>query len=252
MRRPVIAGNWKMYKLVAEAIQTVIDVKPLVANANHCEVVVAPPYTALRAVADRLEGSNVKVAAQDVCDLNGFAARTGEINAIMLRDAGCEYVIIGHSERRQYYGESNQLVNRKIQAAFEAGLKPIVCVGEALDEREAGRAEAVVRQQVGEALAGLTESRMSNMIIAYEPVWAIGTGRTASPDQAQAMHQFVRHQLADLFGRNLADAIRIIYGGSVKPENIGELMREADIDGALVGGASLDAKSFAQIVNYER
>jgi len=252
MRKPVIAANWKMHKLVSEAVETVLQLKPLISDANHCEVVVAPPFTALRAVADWLEGSRIKVAAQDLCDVNGFGARTGEVSGIMLRDAGCDYVIIGHSERRQYYHEINLSVNRKIFAALDAELQPIVCVGETLAEREAGLAEHVVKSQLAEGLARLTEAQALPIIIAYEPVWAIGTGRTATPEQAQAMHAYIRQVLAELFGAKLAESTRIMYGGSVKPENIAEFMREPDIDGALVGGASLDAKSFAEIVYYNR
>jgi triosephosphate isomerase len=250
MRKPIIAGNWKMYKLVREAVDTVLELKPLVVNVHHCEIIVAPPYTALKAVADRLEGSNVQVAAQDVCEEIEFGARTGEVNAAMLRDAGCSHVIIGHSERRQYYGETNERVNRKIRAAFTAGLIPIVCVGEMLQEREAGQEHAVVQTQLGEGLGGLTAPDLSRMIIAYEPVWAIGTGQTATPEIAQAMHAFIRRFLSEQFGASAAEEVRILYGGSVKPGNIKELMSKADIDGALVGGASLDATSFTQIVHY--
>ncbi|MBI3950007.1 MAG: triose-phosphate isomerase [Acidobacteria bacterium] len=250
MRKPIIAGNWKMYKLVREAVDTVLALKPLVANVNHCEVIVAPPFTALKAVADRLEGSHVRVAAQDVCEEIEFGARTGEINGVMLRDAGCSHVIIGHSERRQYYNETNQRVNQKIRAAFSAQLTPIVCVGETLEEREAGREHTVVHTQLAEGSSGLTADDLSRIIIAYEPVWAIGTGRTATPEIAQAMHAYIRRFLSEQFGSTAAEGVRILYGGSVKPGKIKELMNEADIDGALVGGASLDATSFAQIVHY--
>jgi triosephosphate isomerase len=252
MRKPIIAGNWKMYKLVREAVDTVLALKPLVANANHCEVIVAPPFTALKTVADRLEGSNIRVAAQDMCEAVEFGARTGEVNAAMIRDAGCRYVIIGHSERRQYDGETNQSVNRKIRAAFSADLIPIVCVGETLPEREAGQEQIVVRTQISEGLSGLTAHDLSRIIIAYEPVWAIGTGKTATPELAQAMQAFIRRLLAEQFGSEAANGVRILYGGSVKPENIKELMSEPDIDGALVGGASLSAESFARIVHYNR
>jgi len=250
MRKPVIAGNWKMHKLIAEAIQTVTELRPLVASVTHCEVVVAPPFTALWAVAQRLEGSNIQVAAQDVCEVNGFGARTGEVSALMLRDVGCRYVIIGHSERRQFYGETDELVRHKIGAALEAGLIPIVCVGETLQEREAGRAEVVVRRQVEAALTGLRPEEMARLLIAYEPVWAIGTGRTASPEQAQTMHAYIRQRVATLAGEKVAQDLRILYGGSVRPDNIRALMAEPDIDGALVGGASLDPRSFSEIVHY--
>ncbi len=252
MRRPIIVGNWKMHKLIGEAIETVRELKTLVGHVSHCEVVVAPPFTALRAVADRLAGSSIKVAAQDVCDVRGFGARTGEVSAAMLRDAGCEYVIVGHSERRLYYGESNEIVHRKIRAALDEKLLPIFCVGETLAEREAGRELTIVRQQTVEGLSRLTDQDMSNMIIAYEPVWAIGTGKTATPDQAQAMHDFIRRLIAEIFEPRRAETVRILYGGSVRPDNIKELMNKPDVDGALVGGASLEARTFAEIVNYNR
>ncbi len=241
-----------MYKLIGEAVATVTALKPLVANANHCEVVVAPPYTAIKAVADRLEGSNVKVAAQDVAPETKQGAHTGEICGDMLKDAGASYVIIGHSERRSMYGDSDEAVNRKIRAALYFNLTPIVCVGETLEERDAGREEEVVATQLARSLADLTAQDLARIIAAYEPVWAIGTGRTATPEQAQRMHAFIREWVGRRFDQATAEGFRILYGGSVKPENISDLMREADIDGALVGGASLDAESFAKIVNYDR
>lgn len=239
-----------MYKLVSESVDTALALKPLVANANHCEVVIAPVFTAIKTVADRLEGSNVKVAAQNCSTESGFGAHTGEITAAMLRDAGCSYAIIGHSERRQFYGETDQSVNKKTKAALAAGLTAIVCVGEMLDEREAGNAENIVKGQLVSGLEGLTVADMERIIIAYEPVWAIGTGKTATPDQAQEMHAFIRATLAETHGSETAGKTRILYGGSVKPENIKTLMEQADVDGALVGGASLEAASFAAIVNY--
>lgn len=250
MRRPVIAGNWKMFKLHAEAVQTVLDLKPRVVNARHCEIVVAPPYTVLKTVNDRLEGSNIKTGAQDICDRPGQGAVTGEISGEMLKDLGCTYVIIGHSERRQYYHEDNKIVNSKLRAALTANLKPIVCVGESLEDRERGKAEEVVGKQVRESLAGLTASELSLILIAYEPIWAIGTGRTATPEAADDMHQSIRATLRAAWG-GVSNDIRILYGGSVKPDNIKSLMAKPDIDGALVGGASLEADSFARIVNYE-
>jgi triosephosphate isomerase len=252
MRKPVIAGNWKMYKLIGDAVATVTALKPLVANANHCEVVVAPPYTALKSVADRLEGSNIKVAAQDVSTETKQGAHTGEICGDMLKDAGASLVIIGHSERRSMYGDTDEVVNRKIRAALNFNLRPIVCVGETLEERDAGREEAVVTTQLARGLADLTAQDLARIIAAYEPVWAIGTGRTATPEQAQRMHAFIRQWISKHFDQSTAESLRILYGGSVKPDNISDLMREADIDGALVGGASLDAESFARIVNYNR
>jgi triosephosphate isomerase (TIM) len=251
MRKPVIAGNWKMYKMLDEAVQTALELKSLVANANHCEVVIAPVFVHLKTVAAGLEGSNVRVSAQDCAPETRQSANTGEVSAEMLKDVGCSHAIIGHSERRQFYGETNAGVNKKTKAALQAGLTAIVCVGESLEEREAGEAENVVRTQLAGALDGLTVSDMERIIIAYEPVWAIGTGVTATPEQAQEMHAFIRETLAETHGKATADETRILYGGSVKPENIGELMNEADIDGALVGGASLEAESFAKIVNYK-
>jgi triosephosphate isomerase (TIM) len=252
MRKPVIAGNWKMYKLVADSVATAISLRPLVANANHCEVVIAPVFTALKPVADRLEGSNVRVAGQNCSTEQKHGAHTGEIAADMLRDAGASHVIVGHSERRQYYSETDAMVNRKAQAGLAADLTVIFCVGETLEQRESGNAESVVRGQVEGGLRGLTSSDLARIIIAYEPVWAIGTGHTATPDEAQQMHAFIRRVLADRYSAELAGATRILYGGSVKPDNIAGLMRKEDVDGALVGGASLDAETFAAIVNYDR
>lgn len=240
-----------MYKLLGEAVDTALALKPLVANANHCDVVIAPVFTALKTVADRLEGSNIAVAGQDCAGQVEFGAHTGEISPAMLRDVGCRYVIIGHSERRQFYAETDDSVNKKAQAALEAGLAAIVCVGEQLSERESGNAESVVNGQLTGSLAGLTVSDMERIIIAYEPVWAIGTGKTASPEQAQEMHGHIRRAISESHGEATADATRILYGGSVKPENIGTLMAQPDIDGALVGGASLEADLFAKIVKYK-
>ena len=251
MRKPVIAGNWKMYKMHDEAVSTALALKSSVTNANHCDVIIAPVFTALKTVADRLEGSNVKVSAQDCSTKQEFGAQTGEVSAQMLKDVGCSYVIIGHSERRQFYHETDLSVNEKTKATLAADLTAIVCVGESLQQRESGKAENLVKSQLEGGLEGLTVSDMERIIIAYEPVWAIGTGQTATPQQAQEMHAFIRRTLAEYHGQATADNTRIIYGGSVKPENIAQLMSETDIDGALVGGASLGAESFAQIVNYK-
>jgi triosephosphate isomerase len=251
MRKPVIAGNWKMYKLLSEAVDTAVALKPLVSNANHCDVVIAPVFTALKSVADRLEGSNIRVAAQDCAAESKHGAHTGEDAADMIKDAGCSHVIVGHSERRQLYGETDTAVNAKTRAAIQAGLIAIVCVGETLDERDSGGAESVVKAQLIAGLDGLTVTDTERIIIAYEPVWAIGTGKTATPEQAQEMHAVIRQTLTEAHGEDIASEIRILYGGSVKPENIGELMSQEDVDGALVGGASLEAESFAKIVNYK-
>jgi triosephosphate isomerase len=252
MRKPVIAGNWKMYKLIADSVATVLELKPLVANANHCEVVVAPVFTAIKTVADRLEGSNIQVAGQDCSTESKHGALTGEVAADMLKDAGASHVIVGHSERRQFYHETDSFVNRKAKAALAAGLKVIMCVGETLEQRESNGAESVVRGQLEGGLRDLTASDLDRIMIAYEPVWAIGTGRTATPEQAQEMHAFVRRVFAERFSQEAAGKLRILYGGSVKADNIAGLMRQPDVDGALVGGASLDAETFAKIVNYER
>ncbi|MBK9316875.1 MAG: triose-phosphate isomerase [Acidobacteria bacterium] len=252
MRKPIIAGNWKMFKLISESVNTATELKSLVTNTNHCEIVIAPPYTALKSTSDRLEGSNIRVAAQDLSTETKHGAHTGEVCGDMIRDAGCTHVIIGHSERRAMYGDTNAVVNRKIKAALGFNLTPIVCIGETLDERDSGEAEMVVAKQLEESLAELTADDLLRIILAYEPVWAIGTGRTATPDQAQQMHASIRRWISDHIGTGVAESLRILYGGSVKPENIADLMREADIDGALVGGASLEAGSFSRIVNYER
>lgn len=251
-RKPMIAGNWKMYKLVGEALATVIELKPLITNANHCDIVVAPPFTALKSVADKIEGSNIQLAGQNLSAETSQGAHTGEISGDMIRDCGCTHVIVGHSERRQFYREADAVINRKVRAALGFGLKPILCVGELLAQRDEGRAEDVVRDQLYLGLSELTAKDLLRIIIAYEPVWAIGTGRTATPQTAQSMHGFIRGCLVERFGLESSQAMRILYGGSVKPENIAALMLEADIDGALVGGASLEAKSFARIVHYNR
>ena len=240
-----------MYKLLGEAVETALALKPLAANANHCEVIIAPVFVHLKTIADRLEGSSIKVAAQNCAAEAKQSANTGEVSAEMLRDVGASHVIIGHSERRQFYGETDAAVNKKNKAAVAAGLTAIVCVGEMLAEREAGSQENVVEMQLRDGLDGLTENDLKSIIIAYEPVWAIGTGQTATPEQAQEMHGFIRQTLAEKHGAATADETRIVYGGSVKPENIADLMKQTDIDGALVGGASLGAETFARIINYK-
>ncbi len=251
MRKPLIAGNWKMYKTISEAVDFVQAFKPLVVVATHTEIVIAPPFTSIKAVADRLEGSNIGVASQDIAPEPGPGPFTGEVSAAMVKDAGARYAIIGHSERRQYYCETDDTVNKKVREALSAGLAPIVCVGERIEERDAGQAEAVVGRQLRGGLRNLTVAEASLIIIAYEPVWAIGTGRTATPETAEQMHSFIRSRIQEMFGETVAEGVRILYGGSVKPDNIARLMNEADIDGALVGGASLEAESFARIVNFK-
>ena len=251
MRTPVIAGNWKMYKTIAEAMDFIEKIKPVVEKADHCEVVVAPPYTALAAAAKAAKGSKIGVAAQDLhWDKEG--AHTGDVSAPMLLDAGCTHVIIGHSERRHDHGETDEQVNRKLKAALAAGLTPIVCVGETLAEREAGQTQRVLERQFTGGFAGLTPQDFSRIIIAYEPVWAIGTGRTATPEMAEESHRSLREVARRQFGEGLASQVRILYGGSVKPENVGGLMAKEEIDGALVGGASLRPDSFLALVNYPR
>jgi triosephosphate isomerase len=239
-----------MYKTVTESVATALALKPLVANANHCEVIIAPVFTALKSVADRLEGSNIKVAAQDCATERTEGAFTGEVAAFMLRDAGCAQIIVGHSERRQYYLEGDHMISLKAQAAVAAGLGAIVCIGETLEQRDKGKAQDVTREQLAGSLSGLTASDLDRIIVAYEPVWAIGTGRTATPEQAQEMHAFIRRVFAERHSQAAAEGLRILYGGSVKPDNVAALMKQPDIDGALVGGASLNAESFSQIVNY--
>ena len=249
MRRPVIAGNWKMYKTRADTRSFFDAFKPLSAGSKHCDIIVAPPFTAITAAVEAAQGTAIGVAAQDVY-WEREGAFTGEISAQMLVDAGCRAVIVGHSERRQYFGETDAWVHRKTKAALEAGLTPIVCVGETLAERDANRTEEVLERQFDGALAALTSAEFSRILLAYEPVWAIGTGRTATPDMAAAAHCHLRNLAAVRFTIEQASALRILYGGSVKPENIKGLMAKKDIDGALVGGASLDPKSFAAIVNF--
>ncbi len=247
MRKPVIAGNWKLNKTIKEAIEFTTLMKRLVTETQLVDVVICPPYTALSDLSEILLESEIRLGAQDVY-WEEKGAFTGEVSSTLIKDAGASYVVIGHSERRQFFHETNESVNRKTKAALTAGLTPIVCVGESLAEREAGKTFRVIEEQFRGSFKDLTADLMKKLIIAYEPVWAIGTGKVATPAQAQEVHAFIRKELTSAFGQEAADVIRIQYGGSVKPENIAELMREADIDGALVGGASLDAKSFADII----
>ena len=249
MRIPLIAGNWKMYKTIAETEQFFREFLPLVANSTHCEIAIAPPFTAITKAVKAARGSRVAISGQDVY-WEKQGAFTGQVAAAMLAEAGCRFTIIGHSERRQYFAETDDTVNKKIRAALAAGLESIVCIGELLEQREAGQTEAVLRRQVDGGLAGLTAEQLTRIIIAYEPVWAIGTGRTATPDMAEEAHRFIRALAAIRFGKEAAAGLRILYGGSVKPDNIKGLMAQPDIDGGLVGGASLDPRGFATIVNF--
>jgi triosephosphate isomerase len=246
-RKLIIAGNWKMNKTVAEALTLVGDLKRDLAGVKEVDVVVAPPFTALSEVSKAILDSSIKLAAQNMSE-NNFGAFTGEICAGMLKEFSVRYVILGHSERRQFQKESDALIAKKAAAVHAAALKPIVCVGETLAEREANRTEKVLETQVRGSLAGLTKEQMVETVVAYEPVWAIGTGKTATTQQAQDAHAFIRKVLAAVFDAEVARKVRIQYGGSVKPNNAKELMSQPDVDGALVGGASLEARSFADII----
>ncbi len=248
-RKPIIAANWKMHKTLGEAVSWVEDFLPRVADVTDVEIVVAPPATALDRVNQSLDGSRVLLAAQNVHPAH-HGAYTGEISAEMLADVGCSYIIVGHSERRQLHGETSELVAEKLEALLEKNVLPIVCVGETLEQRDAGQAFDVIGEQIGRASEVIPAERAAEVVVAYEPVWAIGTGRAATPEMAQEMHAFVREQLSKQVGE-VASRIRIQYGGSVKPDNVYDLMSQPDIDGALVGGASLDAESFARIVRFE-
>jgi triosephosphate isomerase len=250
MRRPIIAGNWKMFKTLAETRVFFDALIPEIQGVEHCDIVVAPPFTALATAAVEADGTRVSVAAQDVF-WEPQGAFTGEVAVRMLVDAGCGYVIIGHSERRQFFGETDATVEKKTRAAIGGELHAIVCVGETLAERDAGQAAEVVRRQIQEGLGKFSAAELSRITIAYEPVWAIGTGRTATPEIAAEMHGEIRKTIQQIHGASAAGAIRILYGGSVKPDNIAALMQKEDIDGALVGGASLEAPSFAKIVRYQ-
>ena len=246
-RRLIVAGNWKMNKTVVEALALVGDLKNELANIKDVDIVVCPPFTALCEVAKAIRDSNIRLGAQNMSEHNA-GAYTGEIAAEMLKELSVRYVILGHSERRQYHKESDELISKKARAAHAAALKPIVCVGETIAEREAGQMEKVLETQVRGSLTGFSKEQMVETIIAYEPVWAIGTGKTATTAQAQEAHAFIRGLLVKLFDEATARRVRIQYGGSVKPSNARELMSQPDVDGALVGGASLEAPSFADII----
>jgi len=246
MRVPVVAGNWKMFTTASEAVTLIRGLKELVRDAAGVEIAVCPPSVNLVPAAQELKGSSIDLGGQNM-HWEEEGAFTGEVSARMLKEAGCRFVILGHSERRQYFGETDETVNRKVRKALSAGLAPILCVGESLQERESGRTESVVKTQLEGGLKGFTAEELGTLVIAYEPVWAIGTGKTATPEQAQDVHRFIRAWFEKAFGAAAAAALRIQYGGSVKPDNAKILMSQPDIDGALVGGASLKADGFAAI-----
>jgi triosephosphate isomerase len=250
-RRPLIAGNWKMHKTGPEAVITASTLKPLVADATEVDIMIAPTFTALAQVSEAITGSNIGLGAQNLY-WESRGAFTGEISAEMIKAAGCRYVIIGHSERRQFFGETDQTVNRKIEKASQARLIPVFCIGETEAQRDAGDTFSVLDKQVKNGLENLFSENLQTLVVAYEPVWAIGTGKTATTDQAQEVHAHLRQRFADAYGADFAQKLRILYGGSVKPSNVKELMAMPDIDGALVGGASLDPESFSQLVNFQR
>lgn len=250
MRIPLIAGNWKMYKTVSEAVNLAKELRTNLDQITNREIVICPPFTALSSVKNMLNGSNIHLGAQDMhWEKNG--AYTGEISPLMLLDLGCRYCIIGHSERRQYFAETDETVNRKTKTALECGLIPIVCVGETLKEREKNFTFQIIERQIKNGLTGLNARQVEHLVIAYEPVWAIGTGKTATSEQAEEVHKFIRHLFSELYNQTVAEKIRILYGGSIRLDNIKALMSCPNIDGGLVGGASLEAKSFIQIVKYD-
>ena len=251
MRQPIIAANWKLHKTIAAAGQFVAALSQQCPDPGPLEVVIAAPFTALAALQEPLRSTPFHLAAQDLFWENS-GAYTGEVSAPMLVDVGCTYVIVGHSERRQYFGETDETVGKKVTAALQGGLQPIVCIGESLAQRQAGETFSVLEQQVRHGLAACQSEARSRVVLAYEPLWAIGTGVTATPGQAQEVHGYLRTLLTQMWGASVAPTVRIQYGGSVRPENIATLMAERDIDGALVGGASLDAHSFAQLLMYGR
>ncbi len=251
MRTPFVAGNWKMYKTVAEVVAYIKEFRPLVKDMTGIDIVLAAPFTAVHAAADAARNTNIAIAAQDL-HWEPHGAFTGEVSAPMLHEAGASYVIIGHSERRTLFGETDEAVSRKVTAAFESSLIPIMCIGETLAERERNETFAVLDRQLARGLAGVPAERVARMVIAYEPVWAIGTGRNATPEQAAEAHSHIRAQLAQAYGQALAEAVRILYGGSVKPENAAALAAQPNVDGALVGGACLDVQGFFEIVSRVR
>ena len=249
MRIPIMAGNWKMYKTPSETKAFFDKFNPLVATSKHCEIVICPPFVNLHAAAEATGGTRIEIGGQNMFWAKE-GAYTGEISANMLKAAGCKWVLIAHSERRQYFGEDNENARKKILAALEAGLTPVYCIGEKLDERDADKTHEVLESQFQGGTAGLTDAQFLKIVIAYEPCWAIGTGKVATPEIAASAHRFIRDQVRKAFGADAAAACRILYGGSVKPDNVRGLMAQPEIDGALVGGASLEPNSFASIVNF--
>jgi triosephosphate isomerase len=249
MRRPLIAGNWKLHKTVAEALQMVTTLKKDLTDVKDRDIVVAPAFTALASVAEALAGSPLALAAQN-CYPQASGAFTGEVSPALLRDVGCRYVIVGHSERRSLFGESDDFIRQKVKAVLDEGLLAILCIGETLEERNENRTFEILEGQIDAGLKGINKAAAEGLTIAYEPVWAIGTGQTASDDQAEEAHRFIRDLLARRYDQDLADRIRILYGGSVKPDNVDGLMAMPNIDGALVGGASLKAADFIRIVRF--
>lgn len=249
MRTPLLAANWKMHKTLQEAASLARSLKERFSRLNGREVVLCPPFTSLVVMAEILKGGRMGLGGQD-CHWENQGAFTGAVSPAQLKDAGCTHAIVGHSERRHYFGETDATVNLKAKAALVSGLIPIVCVGETLQEREKGETFKVIERQMTQGLSGISKEKASQMVVAYEPVWAIGTGKTAAPSQAEEVHVFIRGLLAKLISSEASAAIRILYGGSIKPDNIDELMKQPDIDGGLVGGASLELESFARIVNF--
>ena len=247
MRKIIVAGNWKMNKTASEAKAFFEEFKPLVADVKNAEIIIGAPFTALETATRETKGSNIKIAAENM-NAKESGAYTGEVSPLMLKDLGVEYVILGHSERREYYGETNEIINEKVKSALAHDLKPILCIGEKLEEREAGTMEAVIKDQIIGGLQNVTAEEMANVVLAYEPVWAIGTGKTATPEQAQEVHAFIRGLLTDLYGKEVAENVTVQYGGSMNDGNAADLIAQTDIDGGLVGGASLIPEKFAVII----
>jgi len=247
MRKIIVAGNWKMNNDLNESVLLINEIKKTLVNRDDVKVIVAPPFTALDRVSQLLSGTNIGLSAQNMC-YEDSGAFTGAVSAKMLKSVGCEYVILGHSERRTLFGEKDAMINKKLKKAISEGITPIFCIGETLEERESGKMKSVIEEQIKNGLEGISEADFEGTIVAYEPVWAIGTGKTATPEQAQEVHAFIRNLLKEMYSENLAENTTIQYGGSVKPENAGELIGQKDIDGALVGGACLKADSFSNIV----